>query len=100
MGEIIKDVRKNVHTELGIHAHNDSGMAISLSVLAVLNGVSQVQGTFVSYGERCGNANRSAIIANLELKRNVKCLPDGNIKDLTNTARAVAEISNFKLLST
>ena len=75
-------------------------MAVSLSVLAVLNGVTQVQGTFLGYGERCGNANLSAIIANLELKRNILCLPEGNIKELTNTARIIAEISNFKLLGT
>lgn len=100
MVEIIKEVKENIHTELGIHAHNDSGMAVSLSVLAVLNGVTQVQGTFLGYGERCGNANLSAIIANLELKRNILCLPEGNIKELTNTARIIAEISNFKLLGT
>ena len=43
-------------------------MAIALSVIAVMNGCSQVQGTFLGYGERCGNANLSAIIPNLELK--------------------------------
>ena len=100
MVEIINEVKRNVHTEIGIHAHNDSGMAISLSVLAVLNVATQVQGTFLGYGERCGNANLSAIIANLELKKNIRCLPEGNIKNLTNCARVIAEISNYKLLGT
>ena len=52
---------------LGIHAHNDSGVAVANSVLAVQAGVTHVQGTFNGYGERCGNANLSSIIPNLKL---------------------------------
>lgn len=97
MAEIIHEVQEVIPTPLGIHAHNDSGMAISASVMAVFAGCRQVQGTFLGYGERCGNANLSAIIANLELKRGYTCLPAGNIGKLTSTAKLIAEISNFKL---
>ncbi len=97
MVDIINEVKKVIQTPLGIHAHNDSGMAVSLSVSAVFAGCTQVQGTFLGYGERCGNANLSAIIANLELKRGYPCLPKGNIVKLTQTAKLIAEISNFKL---
>ncbi len=95
--DILNDVKKSIDIPLGIHAHNDCGMAISISVLAALNGCKQIQGTFLGYGERCGNANLSAIIANLELKKNYECLPKGNIQNLTPIAREIAEISNFKL---
>ncbi|MGM9970614.1 MAG: citramalate synthase [Anaeroplasma sp.] len=95
--DIIKAVKKKITVDIGIHSHNDSGMAISISVLAALEGCKQIQGTFLGYGERCGNANLSAIIANLELKKNIKCLPNDNIKKLTATANLIAEISNFKL---
>ena len=95
--EILADVKANIKTELGIHTHNDGGMAVSLSILAVMNGCSQIQGTLLGYGERCGNANLSTIIPNLELKKKIKCLPDGNISKLTPISRYVAEISNFKL---
>lgn len=94
---ILGEVKSNINIPIGIHAHNDCGMAISISVLAALNGCKQIQGTFLGYGERCGNANLSAIIANLELKKNLECLPKGNIQMLTSTAREIAEISNFKL---
>ena len=97
MVEIIKDVRNNVKAELGIHLHNDAGMAVGMSCLSVMYGITHIQGTFLGYGERCGNANLSTIIANLELKKNIKCLPEGNINHLTQTARVIAEISNFKL---
>ena len=94
---ILNDVKKNINIPFGIHAHNDCGMAVSLSVIAVLNGATQVQGTFLGYGERCGNANLSSIIPNLELKKGYKVLPKGNIQMLCQTSRLVAEISNFKL---
>lgn len=97
MISILEDVKKNINIPIGIHAHNDCGMAISISVLAVMYGCKQVQGTFLGYGERCGNANLSAIIANLELKKGYECLPKGNISYLTAAAKEVAEISNFKL---
>ena len=97
--DIINEVKKHINVELGIHAHNDCGMAISLSMMAVMAGCTQVQGTFLGYGERCGNANLSSIIANLELKKGIKCLPDGNINKLTPIAKEISEISNFKLSS-
>jgi 2-isopropylmalate synthase len=97
MVEIIAEIKKIVKCPLGIHAHNDSGMATSASIEAVLAGCSQIQGTFLGYGERCGNANLSTIIANLELKKNICCLPSGNLEKLTSTAKFIAEVSNFQM---
>ena len=80
---------------VGIHCHNDSGCAVANSMSAVKSGAVQVQGTFVGYGERCGNADLSTIIANLALK----CGYDVGV-DLTQlrlTARKIAEISNVRL---
>ena len=95
--DILNDVKKNIKIPFGIHTHNDCGMAVALSVVAVLNGATQVQGTFLGYGERCGNANLSSIIPNLELKKGFECLPKGNLSLLTNVARNIAEISNIKI---
>ncbi|MCR4898726.1 MAG: citramalate synthase, partial [Acholeplasmatales bacterium] len=97
MVNIISDVKENVNIPFGIHAHNDCDMAVALSVIAVENGATQVQGTLLGYGERCGNANLSAIIPNLELKKGINVLPKGNMQKLCATSRLVAEISNFKL---
>ncbi|HHX72942.1 MAG TPA: citramalate synthase [Clostridiales bacterium] len=82
---------------IGIHCHNDTGMAVANSMLAVDGGATHVQGTFIGFGERCGNANLSAIIPNLELKRGVSCLPEGRLAMLTQTARHIAEIANVPL---
>ena len=72
---------------IGIHAHNDCGMAVANSVTAVENGARHVQGTYIGFGERCGNANLSTIIANLGVKRDFECLPDNQmcIRDRVNS---------------
>lgn len=97
----IKTVTARVADEfdvsIGIHAHNDCGMAIACSVAAVEAGATQVQGTFIGYGERCGNANLSAIIPALTLHAGRECVPAGNLPLLTDTAKRVAEISNIGL---
>ena len=82
---------------LGIHAHNDGGMAAANSVVSVQTGARQVQGTFLGFGERTGNANLSTIIPGLQLKLGFDCIPPENMPTLTTTARAIAEVCNVNL---
>ncbi len=82
---------------IGIHCHNDCGMAVANSVLAVQAGACHVQGTFLGFGERCGNTNLSTMIPDLQIKLGYRCIPDDNIQNLTATARRVAEIANVTL---
>lgn len=86
-----------VGVSVAVHAHDDAGMAVANSVTAVLAGASGVQGTLIGFGERCGNANLSAIIANLQLKRGYACIDDDSMKKLTVVCRRLAEIANVKL---
>lgn len=79
---------------VGIHCHNDGGMAVANSLMAVKGGALQVQGTLIGIGERTGNANLSTVIANLELKMGLSCLPPGKLATLTPMVRRVAEIAN------
>lgn len=98
----IKDISKYVVDllggRLGIHCHNDIGMAVSNSIMAAESGISHIQGTFIGIGERCGNANLAVIIPTLELKMGYDVLPKDKISELTKTARVISEISNIKLL--
>ena len=72
--EIVEEVKAAVKTPLGIHAHNDSEMAVANSVAAVQAGCIHAQGTVNGYGERCGNANLISIAANLKLKLGIDCI--------------------------
>jgi len=84
-------------TRVGIHCHNDSGCAVSASLLAVRAGAVQVQGTFIGIGERCGNANLSTILPNLRLKMGMDC--KGDLSNLRHTATKIAELCNMLLTS-
>ncbi|TCO73103.1 citramalate synthase [Marinisporobacter balticus] len=96
--EVYEVTKKVVETfpavSVGIHCHNDCGMAVANSIMAVEGGANHVQGTYIGLGERCGNTNISTIIPNLQIKKGFFCIPKENIVNLTATARYVAEITN------
>ena len=95
--EIVKKVRETFDIKIGIHTHNDGGMAVANSIMAVEAGAEHVQGTYTGFGERCGNANLSTIIPNLQIKKGLYCIPGENMKNLTFTARKISEIANISL---
>ncbi|GAA2728968.1 (R)-citramalate synthase [Cellulomonas aerilata] len=80
---------------LGMHAHNDSGCAVANSLAAVAGGADHVQGTVNGYGERTGNADLIAVVANLELKQGRALLADDGLRDATRIAHAISEITNI-----
>lgn len=105
-GCMLKDCEKAVRAAveriggravIGIHTHNDCGLAVANSLIAVEAGVRHVQGTFLGFGERTGNANLSCIIPDLQLKLGYKCIEDDKMKNLTSIAKRVAEITNIAL---
>lgn len=81
--------------KLGIHVHNDGGLAVANTLAAVQAGAVQVQGTINGIGERCGNVDLTAVIANCELKLGVQCLPEGHRARLTEISRIVWERVNM-----
>ena len=85
---------KFIKVDIGIHCHNDTGMAVANSIMAVEAGAVQVQGTFNGFGERCGNANLCTIIPNLQIKRGYECIPEEKMTRLTGTSRYVSEVAN------
>lgn len=93
--EITRKVKSNVDKPLGIHAHNDSGMAVANSLAAFQEGCIQIQGTFNGFGERCGNADLCSIIPTLELKMGEQCLPEGNLPKLYEASHFISEVANL-----
>lgn len=97
--KIITEIKPEIKIDLGIHCHNDAGLAIANSLAAVEAGCSMVQGTINGYGERCGNADLIPIIANLKLKLGVDCISGEDLKELTHVSHFTAEISNMRIKS-
>ena len=101
VGDIVEVSKKIPGKNLGIHAHNDTENAVANSLMAVLAGVRQVQGTINGLGERCGNANLISLLPSFVLKKTfsdnfeVKINKD-KIKTLTECSRLLDEILNKK----
>jgi 2-isopropylmalate synthase len=80
---------------LGIHCHNDAGLAVANSLAAVEAGVWQVQGCVNGYGERCGNADLLTVLANLKVKMGIDVVDDEQAARLTEVANYVSELANM-----
>ncbi len=97
IAHICEDVRKNFEGILGIHTHNDCELAVANALAAVEQGFQHVQGCTNGYGERCGNANLTSIIANLELKMGHQTIGKDRLQHLTTAARFIAELANLPM---
>ncbi len=80
--------------QVGIHTHDDAGCGVANALVAVQYGARLVQGTMNGYGERCGNANLVTILADLQLKLGLECVPPERLGRLTETAHLVDELCN------
>ncbi len=100
VASVTQQVQQALGTEarLGIHPHNDSGLAVANALAAVENGAVQVQGTINGIGERCGNVDLITVVANLQLKMNLACLRPDALTHLTAASRYVYEIANLNLV--
>jgi 2-isopropylmalate synthase len=93
--KIITAVKKKIKAPFGIHAHNDSEVAVANSLTAIRLGAVQVHGTINGYGERCGNANLCSVIPALKIKMGVNCVSDANLARLRDVSRYVDELANL-----
>ncbi len=87
--KIVSDVHKQMpKVRLGIHCHNDAGVAIANSLAAIAAGARQVQGTINGLGERCGNANLISLIPTLVLKTDYETsISESNLPKLMGLSR-------------
>jgi 2-isopropylmalate synthase len=94
--EIVSAVRAHLpDANLGIHCHNDAGVAVANSIAAVAAGARQVQGTINGIGERCGNADLITLIPNLMLKSGYSTsITEANLPRLMTLSRMLDERLN------
>ena len=93
--QIIADVQKHISTPLGIHVHNDSGLAVANSLYAVKAGCVMVQGVVNGYGERCGNANLTTISADLKFKMDCNFAAAKKLSHLRQLSGNIDQIVNL-----
>ena len=85
----------DAQVKIGIHTHNDSEVAVANSLIALSQGVDQVQGTINGYGERCGNANLTSILPAVVFKMGLDCEAAKHMDRLYSTSRLVNELANL-----
>lgn len=96
IAEITKDVCSKIKdVTIGIHCHNDVGVAVANTLVSVFSGARQIQGTINGLGERCGNANLCTIIPNLQLKCGYELISEESLKKLKSVSRNVYELANI-----
>jgi 2-isopropylmalate synthase len=80
--------------KLGIHTHDDCGLAVANALAGIEAGAAQIQGTVNGYGERTGNCNLVTSIANLQLKLGHRVLSDEGLAGLRDLSLFVDEVAN------
>ena len=94
VAERVHEVRDRFSVPVGIHPHNDAGLAVANGLAGVRAGCVQVQGTVNGYGERCGNLDLVPLIATLQLKLGYEVLPAESLRRLTEVSQFVAAVAN------
>ena len=92
---IIETIAPEIRVPIGVHFHNDAGVAVANSLAAVQAGAVSVQGTANGYGERCGNTNLMTLIPNLVFKLGYHCSAEKSLVHLTEVSRFISETSNL-----
>ncbi len=64
--EFYSNLKKKIKVPLGVHCHNDFGMAVANSIAALGSGAEEVHATINGLGERAGNAALEEIVVSLK----------------------------------
>jgi 2-isopropylmalate synthase len=94
VAEATAAVVRRCSARVGIHTHNDAGLAVANAQAAIGAGATHAQGTVNGVGERCGNMDLLTLAANLQLKLRLDCLRPGTLGMLTEVSRFVCEVAN------
>jgi len=98
VSEIVKEVvARFPETKIGVHFHNDLGLATANTLMAVSAGARHIQGTLLGFGERCGNASLAEIIPTLTYKMGYETIPVSSIEKLYDSAKAVARVCELEI---
>ena len=86
-------------SHVGIHTHNDTEQAVAGTLAAIDAGARQIQGTLNGLGERCGNANLTALIPTLMLKEPYRSrfetgISEEGLGQMVRTSRMLDDILN------
>ncbi len=79
---------------ISVHSHNDQGMAVAATELALMAGAERVEGTLFGHGERTGNVDLVVLANNLR-SRGID--PALDFSDLPRVARTVEQLTGMRI---
>lgn len=98
--QVIRNTKRRLKVSLGIHCHNDLGLAVANTLTAVQEGVRHIHGTVNGLGERCGNTDLCQLLPTLHFKLGLKALNSSKpfkeqLKGLTDLSQYVYQLTNL-----
>jgi len=94
VAEIVDEMVRTLGVDVGLHFHYAGRCAVPKSLLGLVVGARQVQGTANGIGERCGNANLFTVLGDLQLKRRLPLVEPARLERLTEISHSIAELCN------
>ncbi len=97
--DLIEAIRNNVpnidKAIISVHCHDDLGMAVANSLMAVRHGARQVECTINGIGERAGNAALEEIVMAIKVRKDFfsGLYTEVNTKELYKTSRLLCRIT-------
>jgi 2-isopropylmalate synthase len=83
-------------TILSVHCHNDLGLAVANSLMAIQNGVRQVECTINGIGERAGNASLEEIVMALRTRKDIFGIETGiNTREIFSSSAMVTNLTGM-----
>jgi 2-isopropylmalate synthase len=97
-GELIKTLNENIpnidQATISVHCHNDLGLAVANSLMAIQNGARQIECTVNGIGERAGNASLEEVVMAIETRKNNMAYTTGiNTKEIFPSSQLLARIT-------
>ncbi len=93
---LIERVPNIDHVVLSVHCHNDLGLAVANSLVAVDAGARQVECTINGLGERAGNAAMEEIVMALLTRQDIMPFdPDIKTEKIMKASRLVSAVTGF-----
>ena len=96
MYRLIRHIRDRISVPLDVHCHNDFGLAVANTLMAVEAGARQVQVTINGIGERAGNASLAEVVMGLHAIYGVRT--GIRTEYLYETSKLIERLSGLHLL--
>lgn len=97
-GELINTLHNNIpninNAVISAHCHNDLGLGVANSLMALQNGARQIECTINGIGERAGNASLEEVVMAIETrKNNMNYTTSINTKEIYPSSQLLAQIT-------